>query len=301
MKKILSINVPLLKHMLIKGVENLAKKYKYIDELNVFPVPDGDTGTNMKITLEGGIDSVKEIDFEDLFMFGKNFNRGLLMNARGNSGVITSQIFKGFFKTIPESKKEINIEDIVECFKGAKEIAYKAVMNPVEGTILTVIRVISEVLLRNKNNIKTIDELMDMVVVTAEETLSTTPNILPELKEAGVVDSGGYGLCRILEGMNEALDQEIGKDVIENKEKNPPISQNKINNEKQQKFIDNNEGFGYCNEFIMTLGSKVELNQGNKTKFDLSYFKSQLNKMGDSIVTVVDDNIVKVHIHSPSP
>jgi DAK2 domain fusion protein YloV len=290
--------------MLAVGVKTMVEKYKYIDQLNIFPVPDGDTGTNMKITLEGGAKAITGLEFENLFLFGKAFNRGLLMNARGNSGVITSQIFKGFFKNITENQVDMSIDDLIEAFASAKETAYKAVMNPVEGTILTIIRVVSEVIKAKQKTFKSIDELFDSVVETAEKTLLTTPELLPELKEANVVDSGGYGLCRVFEGMNQALDEEIGKTEVTKTKKILVEKTEEANNlpaVKKEEFKDNNEGFGYCNEFIIELGSRVTTKQKKKETFDLNYFKKQLGKMGNSIVCVVDENILKVHIHSEDP
>jgi DAK2 domain fusion protein YloV len=305
MTKRTSIDIKTLIHMLTVGVKAMVDKYKYIDQLNIFPVPDGDTGTNMKITLEGAIKATGGLEFENMFLFGKAFNRGLLMNARGNSGVITSQIFKGFFKNVTENQTEMNLNDLVEAFVSAKDTAYKAVMNPVEGTILTVIRVVSEVVKAKQKTFKSVDEIFDTVVETAEKTLLTTPELLPELKEANVVDSGGYGLCRVFEGMNKALDEEIGKPdagvktkkVLTQKIEEP----NNLPAVKKEEFKDNNEGFGYCNEFIVEIGSRVTTKQKKKEAFDLNYFKKQLEKMGDSIVCVLDDNILKVHIHSPAP
>jgi dihydroxyacetone kinase-like predicted kinase len=229
------------------------------------------------------------------------------MNARGNSGVISSQIFKGFFKSIPEGKKELSIKDLVECFKGAKETAYKAVITPVEGTILTVIRTVAETVSVKLSIIKNLNDLFDLITESAEKALANTPNLLPELKEAGVVDSGGYGLCRIFEGMRAVLGEETSGAKKETAKAAPVESKTKTKavfaaeKTKETKFEDNNEGFGYCNEFIMEIGSKVTHDQKNKEKFDFTYFKKQLAKMGDSMVCVVDDDLVKLHIHSPSP
>jgi len=302
----MGIKVQDLKFMLTLGFKNLVKQYKYIDELNIFPVPDGDTGSNMKSTFEGGINAIKDQNYENFFSLGRSFNRGLLMNARGNSGVITSQIFKGFFLGMTENKTELEIEDIVTAFANAKEIAYKAVIKPVEGTILTVIRIISETLNVNKTDYRDINSLFKNVIEIAEAALANTPNLLPELKEAGVVDSGGYGLCRILEGMYEALNELSGTKVSEQAkptqvEEATPVQKELLEKEKQVEFKDNNEGFGYCNEFIMEIGTKVDSSQKNKSAFDLEYFRKKLSKMGNSLVVVQDDKIVKVHIHSTRP
>ncbi|GMO15579.1 MAG: DAK2 domain-containing protein [Mycoplasmoidaceae bacterium] len=296
--------------MLNNGIKLLTEKYKYIDDLNVFPVPDGDTGTNMKITLEGASKAVSGVDFADYFLFGKTFNRGLLMNARGNSGVILSQIFKGFFKSILEKQLELNINDIAECLKSARETAYRAVITPVEGTILTVIRVVSETVVIKLPTIKSIVDMFDVICETAEKTLAKTPELLVELKEAGVVDSGGYGLCRIFEGMRLALDSSEGVKPKKPSSSNSSSKTIKINSPILSKiqtdnkiagFVDNNDGFGYCNEFIMQIGSKVTYEQKKKEDFNQIEFKKELAKMGDSMVCVVDEDLVKLHIHSTSP
>jgi DAK2 domain fusion protein YloV len=293
------INIELLCLMLEYGVKRLVENYRYIDELNVFPVPDGDTGTNMKITVETGYEAIKKQSFEDIFLLGKTFTRNLLLGARGNSGVITSQIFKGFFKYIPEQTKEIDISMLVMCFAGAKETSYKAVITPVEGTMLTIIRVVSEMLCKDEKKIDNIEQMFEKIVNIAEQTLIKTPELLPELKEAGVVDSGAYGVCRIFEGMKYAINLYTG---TVNSAK-PTSSSNEIQETKSSsnEFVDNNEGFGYCNEFIMTIGSRVEASQKQKEKFDEHKFKKQLEKMGESIVFVRDEELVKVHIHTPSP
>jgi DAK2 domain fusion protein YloV len=293
--KKISIDAKLLKHMFINGASELAKHYAYIDELNVFPVPDGDTGTNMKITLEGAAAVIKDIEYTDLFQLGKQFSRGLLMNARGNSGVITSQIFKGLTGLFTEGQTEVDVPTFVDCFDNARKVAYAAVSNPIEGTILTVIRVTAEKLMEKKAEFTSIDEVLEFAIKAAEEILSKTPDMLPELKEVGVVDSGGYGLCKILTGMNNALDIEMGKQVSTKSE----IVQPKKT--LVSSFKDDNEGFGYCNEFIMTLGSKVDLKQKDKIKFDLTSFKEAMAKLGDCLVVVVDDQLVKVHVHSTKP
>ncbi|MDR2557899.1 MAG: DAK2 domain-containing protein [Mycoplasmataceae bacterium] len=292
-----TIDVSLLKSMFIGGCEELAKHYQYIDELNVFPVPDGDTGTNMKITFEGAINVIKGVEYKELFLLGKQFSRGLLMNARGNSGVISSQIFKGFTSGFKEGEFEISIPQFVDCFNNAKQVAYNAVSSPVEGTILTIIRVISEELEKKRNSFTSINAVFKYAIKIGEETLLKTPDMLPELKEVGVVDSGGYGLCKFLHGMYEQIDHR----TAEVKRSESDIDLSNVRKSFIPSLKDNNEGFGYCNEFIMTVGSKVEFNQPDKLPFEFENFKSELEKMGDSLVIVIDENIVKVHIHSTKP
>jgi dihydroxyacetone kinase-like predicted kinase len=199
----------------------------------------------------------------------------------------------------------LSIDDFIECIKNAKEIAYKAVITPIEGTILTVIRVVSETLVMNKQIISNYNELFKVISDVAEKTLLKTPELLPDLKEANVVDSGGYGLCRIFEGMNVGYNLEESKPTKTITKKIEEISDNlniKHNPTKSEKnFVDNNDGFGYCNEFIMDVGSKVHFGQKNKEKFNFELFKKDLAKVGDSVVCVQDGNLVKVHIHSINP
>ncbi|MDR3257704.1 MAG: DAK2 domain-containing protein [Mycoplasmataceae bacterium] len=292
----LNLNASKLKEMFIAGGEAVSSEYEYINELNVFPVPDGDTGTNMMITINGAIDSIRNIDYTDIQLLGKQFSRGLLMNARGNSGVIFSQIIKGFTSVLKEGKNEIGVLDFVNAFSSAKNTAYAAVASPVEGTILTVIRVTAENLLK-KRNFKSIEDVMETACKEAQAILLKTPELLRELKEVGVVDSGGYGLCRFFDGMLVALKQ--SKTISSIKK----IPLNKIEAKKSfiDKLEDSNVGFGYCCEFIMTLKAKVSLKQSNKSKFDIKYFKKQLLKIGDSLAIVIDGNIVKVHVHTLTP
>ncbi|MDR2568520.1 MAG: DAK2 domain-containing protein [Mycoplasmataceae bacterium] len=291
------ITVDQLKKMFIAGAAEIDKHYEYINELNVFPVPDGDTGINMKITSETACEAIRFTQYEDTFTLGKQFSRGLLMGARGNSGVILSQIFKGFCAPFVEGQKTVDVEVLKQSFVKAKEIAYRSVATPVEGTILTIIRVISEELPKAKVN--SVKELFKVAIEIGEKTLEKTPDMLPELKEVGVVDSGGYGLCKFLHGMYNELQKESGsakKPVKEEKEQNVEVKKNIVPN-----INDNNNGFGYCNEFIMTIGSKVEITQPDKEKFDLTTFRAELEKLGDSLVVVAEDEIVKVHIHSTKP
>lgn len=298
-----TISVKKLKDMFINGAKFVSNEYEYINELNVFPVPDGDTGTNLKITIDGACESVKIIDHSDLFTLGKQFSRGLLMNARGNSGVIFSQIIKGFTSDFKEGQTEIDIEGLINAFALATKVAYESMTTPIEGTILTVIRETSESLKQLDNKkITNIQSLFEIICKNAKVSLQKTPEILPDLKEAGVVDSGGYGLCCFLNGMNACLNQtsEIISQKTHTKEEH---AEGHIVDKKSfiENLRDKNEGFGYCTEFIMILKSKVTLEQKNKDDFDLSYFEKIMNKLGDSLAVVVDDNIVKLHIHTTRP
>ena len=286
-----------LKKMFINGGLAIANQFEYINKLNVFPVPDGDTGSNMKITTEGATNAINSAVFNELSSFGKAYSRALLMNARGNSGVIFSQILKGFVSTFKPETTEISLTELFNSFVAAKDQAYKALSSPIEGTILTIIRMTADGLIAQKDSITTIEQLFELAVKLSKEALEKTPDLLPQLKNANVVDSGGYGLCCYIQGMNDAIS---GK-----KTDTAPVVDIKTTKSNKNDFVDdgkdNNEGFGYCCEFIMTIGSKVELHQKDKMKFNIQQLKKELLKIGDCLVTVVDDNIVKVHVHSLWP
>ncbi len=235
------------------------------------------------------------MDTEDVSLLSKAFARGLLMNARGNSGVILSQIFKGFASVFTAEQKEITISDITKAFVAAKEYAYRSVATPVEGTILTVIRVTSEKLLESSGKFQNVEDLFTFAHKEAKVILDKTPDFLIQLKEVGVVDSGGYGLTVFIEGMKEALlhpNAQPQEKKETNEYKQTPINKN---------FVDNNEGFGYCSEFILKLGSRVTADQPKKSKFDEKYFKKRIGDMGDSFVYVRDGDIIKVHVHVVQP
>ncbi|MGL4948391.1 MAG: DAK2 domain-containing protein [Mycoplasma sp.] len=285
------------KQMLISGANGIANEYRYINELNVFPVPDGDTGTNMKITVTNAAVEIEEFVSADFSLLGRAFSRSLLMNARGNSGVIFSQIMKGFFLSFKENQNELTVEELARCFDDAKKIAYQAVSNPVEGTILTVIRVVSERIWAELESLKNIEEFFKFVIEEAKIALDDTPNLLEELKRVGVVDSGGYGLWCFLKGMYLSI---IGKGITANDAKN---------NAEPSSFTldidfdehDNEEGFGYCSEIIMKIGAKVDPNEKEKKAFNIEKFKSELLVFGNSLVCVQDEDIVKVHVHTFQP
>ena len=279
-----SINSKLLQEMLISGANNLYNHYPEIDALNVFPVPDGDTGMNMNLTMASGAKEIQNRNDTDVHQIAVAFSKGLLMGARGNSGVITSQIFRGFAQAL-EGSKTINANLLADAFDNGSKVAYKAVMRPVEGTILTVIRESSASL---KNYVKDDTDIIDAFkyfLSEAKASLKHTPELLPVLKEVGVVDSGGAGLVKILEGMLSALS---GK-FIAKKE----ISRGQTDNSAQQSM--ESDEFGYCTEFILRLDPE------NKKPFIESRFKSVLSNHGNSLVVVRDDDIVKVHVHTLAP
>ncbi|WP_412031935.1 DAK2 domain-containing protein [Malacoplasma muris] len=300
------IDSKLFINMFEGGCKFIAVNCDYMNELNVFPVPDGDTGTNMKITTTSAIENVKAniTDQSNLYDITKLLARQLLMNARGNSGVIFSQIFRGFFDPIKEDTKEIDINLFIECLIAAKEKAYKSISNPVEGTILTIIRVVSEEVVKKTYN-NTL-ELLENVTKIALDALKKTPNMLPSLKEAKVVDSGGYGLCKFFEGMLQVLS---GKETLDDQEIKQASSEIKdISTNSKTTFITNpsrfeisEEGFGYCCEFIIQLNFKTTETQKAKVKWVKNIFEQELLEHGDSLIIVNDAEIVKVHVHSLYP
>lgn len=279
-----SIDGQLLKQMLVSAANNLYNHYPEIDALNVFPVPDGDTGMNMNLTLASGAKEIANRNDEDVYIIANSFSRGLLMGARGNSGVITSQIFRGFAVSLKD-KKIIKTSDFVEAFSNGATVAYKAVMRPVEGTILTVIRESSEALSSKAKESMSIEDAMDLLVEEAIASLNRTPELLPVLKEVGVVDSGGAGLVKIMEGMQSVLK---GK-FIEKKEATS------VSNEKNAQSSASGES-GYLVEFILKLGPN-----DSKKPFIEDRFKSFLQSRGDSLAVVHDGDLVKVHIHTLAP
>ena len=274
-----------LKRLFISASNNLYNHYKEVDALNVFPVPDGDTGINMSLTLTSGANDVSKLEEENnLYQISKVFSRGLLMGARGNSGVITSQIFRGFSQAL-EGKEEIDALDLAFAFSNGSKVAYKAVMRPVEGTILTVIRESSTHLSEQVNEKMNIEKALEIMLKEANASLARTPELLPILKEVGVVDSGGTGLKYILEGMYLAS---IGEDVLRT-EDSKETSSNKLAQLE-------GEEYGYCTEFIMSLGPDTV-----KKPFRQSDFSNWLNDHGTSLVVVTDEDIVKVHVHTLTP
>ena len=284
----------LLKQMIISGANNLYNNYPEVDALNVFPVPDGDTGTNMNLTISSGAKEIATRNDASVYDVAKAFSRGLLMGARGNSGVILSQIFRGFAQGF-KGKIEATAQDISDALLMGKEVAYKAVMRPVEGTILTVIRESSQALADSVYPDMPLDEALDILLKEARESLKRTPNLLPVLKEAGVVDSGGAGLCKIIEGFDLALHNQIVEknmpDVVSDSVVEPIIG-------NVQASLEHKE-FGYCTEFILKLPEDPI--KAKKKNFVPSRFSGVLNSHGNSIVMVHDDDLIKVHIHTFNP
>ena len=270
--------------MLISGANNLTNHHREIDALNVFPVPDGDTGTNMNLTFTAGVKDVQNALNTHVGELAKVLSKGLLMGARGNSGVILSQIFRGFYQSV-ETKAELNALDIAQAFVKGTEVAYKAVMRPVEGTILTVLRESSQETLEYVTSHPELDilETFDYLIERAHISLKNTPELLPVLKEVGVVDSGGAGYLKVLEGFNSALKGTVI-------ELDTSIEQV----EGVQSDLENEE-FGYCTEFI------IRLNENTLSKFSEEAFRAKLALLGESIVVVQDEELVKVHVHTLTP
>ncbi|RKQ32113.1 MULTISPECIES: DAK2 domain-containing protein [Clostridia] len=281
-----SINAELLTKMFLAGAANLEAKKEYINELNVFPVPDGDTGTNMTLTIMSAAKEVQSLESADMTALAKAISSGSLRGARGNSGVILSQLLRGFTKEIKEHK-EVDVQALASACERATATAYKAVMKPKEGTILTVAKGASE---KAREMAETTDDLevfIPEVIAYAKEVLSKTPEMLPVLKEAGVVDSGGQGLLEVLNGAYDAFQgKEIDYSAIESSAGTTMV--------KPDAQAQADIKFGYCTEFII-------MTEKPFTEKDEHEFKAFLESIGDSIVCVADEDIVKIHVHTNDP
>lgn len=284
--EITSINSKLLARMFLAGAKNLDSKKDWINELNVFPVPDGDTGTNMTMTIMSAAKEVSSLTNPTMAELAKAISSGSLRGARGNSGVILSQLFRGFCKVIKEYD-EIDVTILCEACQKAVETAYKAVMKPKEGTILTVAKGAAEKALELSDDTEDVVKFVEEVIKQAEYVLDQTPEMLPVLKQAGVVDSGGQGLVQVLKGAYDAL---IGKEIDYTIEGAPTgAAPAKISAETEAEIK-----FGYCTEFIIVLNAPMSDNEEHA-------YKAFLESIGDSIVVVADDEIVKTHVHTNDP
>ena len=284
--EITSINSKLLARMFLAGAKNLDSKKDWINELNVFPVPDGDTGTNMTMTIMSAAKEVSSLTNPTMAELAKAISSGSLRGARGNSGVILSQLFRGFCKVIKEYD-EIDVTILCEACQKAVETAYKAVMKPKEGTILTVAKGAAEKALELSDETEDVVTFVEEVIKQAEYVLDQTPEMLPVLKQAGVVDSGGQGLVQVLKGAYDAL---IGKEIDYTIEGAPTgAAPAKISAETEAEIK-----FGYCTEFIIILNAPMSDNEEHA-------YKAFLESIGDSIVVVADDEIVKTHVHTNDP
>lgn len=281
-----SIDAAMLQKMFLSGAKALDAKKEYINELNVFPVPDGDTGTNMTMTIMAAAKEVSSLDNPDMEQLGKSISSGSLRGARGNSGVIMSQIFRGFVKEI-KGNSELDVTILANAIQHAADTAYKAVMKPKEGTILTVARAGADKAMDILINydIDDVIEFCDVVAESMEDALLKTPDLLPVLKQAGVVDSGGEGLMTFLRGAVDALKGKVSDFTITSKG-NSRLVKTSITESADIKY-------GYCTEFIIMLGQ-------SKSPVELE-LKEYLQKIGDCVVVVSDDEIVKVHVHTNDP
>ena len=284
--EITSINTEILSKMFLAGAKNLDAKKEWINELNVFPVPDGDTGTNMSMTIMSAAREVSNLTNPSMKELSKAISSGSLRGARGNSGVILSQLFRGFCKVIA-GYDEVDVAVLCDAFQKAVETAYKAVMKPKEGTILTVAKGAADKALELAEETDDLVYFCDEIIKHADYVLSQTPEMLPVLKQAGVVDSGGQGLMQVLKGAYDAL---LGKEVdyeIEDAGNGSGVVKISAETEKEIKF-------GYCTEFIIVLNRPLSEQEEHE-------YKAYLESIGDSIVVVADDEIVKTHVHTNDP
>ena len=278
------IDAKILKEMFVSGANNLQNHKDLVDKLNVFPVPDGDTGTNMSLTISYAMKELSKLENGTITEIGKALSKGSLMGARGNSGVILSQIIRGFAKSI-EGKEQLNTEDLANAFKNGSDTAYKAVIKPIEGTILTVVRESADFAVKNYKKENDLVKFLEMVIKEANESLDRTPELLKALKEAKVVDSGGKGLVLIYEGMLSALKGNYIslKDSSSNTQTISSQAQaNAVNTEDIK--------FSYCTEFIL-----------ESDKVQDTEIRDMMIKYGDSLAVVGDDGVIKVHVHTNDP
>lgn len=293
-----NITTSLFQGMVQAAATRLGKQAEYVNSLNVFPVPDGDTGTNMGMTMDNGAKEVSDKPASTVGEVGQILSKGLLMGARGNSGVITSQLFRGFGQSI-KNKEELTGKDLAQALQAGVEVAYKAVMKPVEGTILTVSRGAATAAIKKSENTDDTVEVMQAALDGAKAALAKTPDLLPVLREVGVVDSGGQGLVFIYEGFLSAL---TGDYIISEDFQATPANMTEMINAEHHKSVASHVAteditFGYCTEIM------VALKQGPTYVKDFNYenFRNYLNNLGDSLLVVNDDEIVKVHVHTEDP
>ena len=292
------ITTSLLQEMVQAAATRLGKQAEYVNSLNVFPVPDGDTGTNMGMTMDNGAKAVADQSASTVGEVGQILSKGLLMGARGNSGVITSQLFRGFGQSIKD-KTELDGQDLAHAFQAGVEVAYKAVMKPVEGTILTVSRGAASAAIKKAESTNDAVEVMRAALDGAKAALAKTPEMLPVLKEVGVVDSGGQGLVFIYEGFLSAL---TGEYIASEDFQATPATMTEMINAEHHKSVAGQVAteditFGYCTEIM------IGLKQGPTyvKDFDYEEFQNYLSNLGDSLLVVNDDEIVKVHVHTEDP
>lgn len=293
------INLNTLKSMFKTGVENIIKQVEYINDLNVFPVPDGDTGVNLKLTLSKAIDNVYGLKLNTIGEFCQKFSRETLMNARGNSGVIMSQIIKGLTLPLSECQNEVSLSEFIAAFDKSYELSYKAVQNPTEGTMLSVTRFIHEAIKKNINQITNFKQLLLIIYEAGSNAVIQSPNLLLVLKENNAIDSGAYALMCFYRGFLEVNKIPIPEydffSQIQKNTKKQNIKQLKTNFEEKNSF-------GYCCEFIVELGKQIAPNQPVKKKYNYDAILEELNKnQAESVVIVQEDEILKIHAHLIKP
>ncbi|WP_057768414.1 DAK2 domain-containing protein [Lactobacillus selangorensis] len=296
--KVTEVTAANFKDMVRVAAHRLNKNAEFVNSLNVFPVPDGDTGTNMNLTFQSGAKAVNESTSDSVGELTKALAKGLLMGARGNSGVISSQLFRGFSKST-ENKKSLTAQDLAAAFTHGVETAYKAVMKPVEGTILTVAREAAKAGNRKANETDDAVEVMAAIAKGARRALAKTPDQLPVLKEVGVVDSGGQGLVFIEEGFLEGLSGDVtDQDVYQPDETEMDEMVNAAHHQSVQSQLSTQDiKYGYCTEMMIEIGKGPTSDR----KFDYDEFRNYLNDLGDSLLVVADDEIIKVHVHTEHP
>lgn len=285
------INGLVLAEMIDLGSKNLAKNAEKINALNVFPVPDGDTGTNMNLSMSSGAKETAANVVENIGELGKSFSKGLLMGARGNSGVILSQLFRGMSQYIAD-KKEVNAKEFAEAIQNGVSIAYKAIIKPVEGTILTVAREAAEAGLKAAENTTSVVEVMEAIYAEAQASLKRTPELLPILKEVGVVDSGGQGLVCVYQGFVAALKGEKieGLEAVETN-----LVDMQFEDDHDMDFMNPEDiVYGFCTEFTVRLDKE-------KKEFNEDKFREDMSKFGDSLLVISDSEFVKIHVHTETP
>ena len=285
------INGLILAEMIDLGSKNLAKNAEKINALNVFPVPDGDTGTNMNLSMSSGAKETAANVVENIGELGKSFSKGLLMGARGNSGVILSQLFRGMSQHIAD-KKEVNAKEFAEAIQNGVSIAYKAIIKPVEGTILTVAREAAEAGVKASENTTSVVEVMEAIYAEAQASLKRTPELLPILKEVGVVDSGGQGLVCVYQGFVAALKGEK-IEGLESVETN--VVDMQFEDDHDMDFMSPEDiVYGFCTEFTVRLDKE-------KKEFNEDKFREDMSKFGDSLLVISDSEFVKIHVHTENP
>ena len=285
------INGLVLAEMIDLGSKNLAKNAEKINALNVFPVPDGDTGTNMNLSMSSGAKETAANVVENIGELGKSFSKGLLMGARGNSGVILSQLFRGMSQHIAD-KKEVNAKEFAEAIQNGVSIAYKAIIKPVEGTILTVAREAAEAGVKAAENTTSVVEVMEAIYAEAQASLKRTPELLPILKEVGVVDSGGQGLVCVYQGFVAALKGEKieGLEAVETN-----VVDMQFEDDHDMDFMSPEDiVYGFCTEFTVRLDKE-------KKEFNEDKFREDMSKFGDSLLVISDSEFVKIHVHTETP